>query len=176
MSAPVLHLDRELASSTSGPAGAPNGTASEAAADVPSLEKMRELGRSESLRWELISSCGLAPKICCRDVISTLIQHAAEGGGALKSLPREDSDWLLDNLRVIRTAFREVMESRRDRSLEPHLQGHDQKLHVRTEMIAKAFLEAVRFEFNAAALADYLDGWQETQKLTMSELWALKPA
>src|SRR5215467_10288231 len=136
---------------------------------------LRDLACRDVLNWS-ISSGHFPVKIDrCRKVIGALVKEAEVGGDRFALLSREDQDWILDNIRLLRTALREVVESRHALRRQPELQGHDGCLRSRPHVIADSFLSAIGFCFDEDSLCAYLSGWQESQLLGMGELWALKP-
>ncbi len=145
-------------------------------ASVAGMEDLRRLGFVESQQWRVTGAFPLMRSVPCRKAIVTLVRHAAAGEGVVPYLSREDRDWLLDNLRLLQTALREVLESRRIRRRYPHVRNSQGHLRLRAQVVADAFWDAANFHFDAKALAAYLDGWQQNQTLEMSELWILRCA
>ena len=110
-------------------------------------------------------------------MIGALIDQASVGGDtALMFLTRDDREWVMDNVRLLRTALQEVLQSRHSFSEQPHVKSQDGRVVARPLAIADDFLMAVGFCFDTEVLAAYLNAWQEHQRLEMGELWALKPA
>ena len=178
MGAAALRLDDELTTRVPEPdrPAIVDDTASSSSISAASITRLQNAARLESLRWQPARSAALPQRISCRTVISGLLKQLASGGEALAGLPIEDRDWLLDNLRVLKSALRDVMEPRRGRSRQPHIQSSGGPIQARTQVIAAAFLNTVNFSIDPQALSVYLQAWQENQKLEMGELWALKPA
>jgi hypothetical protein len=141
-------------------------------------EKLRDHIRAESLRWHPVDGRTRSRAVdFSRKVIGALIEQASVGGDtALTFLTREDREWVMDNVRLLRTVLTEVLQSRRSFSEQPHLKSQDGRVMARTQVIADAFLRAVEFRFDTEVLAVYLSAWQGYQRLEMGELWALKPA
>src|SRR5229473_3715845 len=145
---------------------------------VQHLEKLRDRVRAESLRWHPVDRRARShPVDFSRKVIGALIREASvSGDSALLFLTREDREWVVDNVRLLRTALQEVLKSRHSFSEQPHVKNQDGRVAARSLVIADTFLKAVDFCFDTEVLTAYLSAWQEHQRLEMGELWALKPA
>lgn len=90
--------------------------------------------------------------------------------------PRESVQLLYDNLRLIRTAEKEVREflvGLRDFPLVRDAAGAES---VRVVAIARAYLDHVRNRFTEESCAAFVDGFQDIATLEMGELWTLRPA
>ncbi|MCU1272663.1 MAG: glycosyltransferase 36, partial [Bryobacterales bacterium] len=141
------------------------------------LEKLRDNARKESLRWRPVKQHSRAHSTdFARDVIGRLLERASAARPSLSFLSPDDREWVLDNIRLLRTALREVVESRRSFSEQPHVESWDGRVLPRPCVLAGTFLRAVDFHFDAEALASDLAGWQQHHRIGMGELWALKPA
>jgi hypothetical protein len=140
--------------------------------------KLRDHVRAESLRWHRVDCRPRSHAVdFSRKVIGALIEQASVGGDtALNFLPREDREWVMDNVRLLRTALQEVLKSRHSFSEQPHVKNQDGRVVARSLVIADTFLRAMGFCFDTEAFAAYLSEWPEHQRLEMGELWALKPA
>ena len=140
--------------------------------------KLRDHARAESLRWHPVDGRPRSHAVdFSRKVIGALIEQASLGGDtALIFLTREDREWVIDNVRLLRTALQEVLKSRHSFSEQPHVKNQEGRVAARTLVIADAFLRAMDFCFDTEALVEYLSEWPEHQRLEMGELWALKPA
>jgi cyclic beta-1,2-glucan synthetase len=93
-----------------------------------------------------------------------------------QSAPHETVQLLCDNLRLIRTAEREVREflvGLRDFPLVCDAAGAES---VRVVAIARAYLDHVQNCFTEENCAAFLDGFQDIATLEIGELWALRPA
>src|SRR6476620_11394590 len=78
------------------------------------LEKLRDNARQESLRWRPVKQHPRAHSTdFAREVIGTLLELASSARPALSFLNTDDREWVLDNVRLLRTALRDVLESRR---------------------------------------------------------------
>jgi hypothetical protein len=141
-------------------------------------EKLRDRASAESLRWNPVDRRPRSHAIdLSRKVIGALIEQASFGGDTvLTFLTHEDREWVMDKVRLLRTALQEVFQSRHSFSKQPHLKSQDGRVVARSRVIADAFLGAVDCCFDADALAVFLSAWPEHQRLEMGELWALKPA
>jgi cyclic beta-1,2-glucan synthetase len=137
---------------------------------------LRDLAHIESTRWRLVANRTRGHADLCKRVIGDLMKQAAVEGNVFKGLTPEDRDWILDNIRPLRTALREVVNSRSVFCRQPHIQGRGGQVRTRSLVIADLFLYASNFCFDPGAFSAYLDGWQENQNLEMGELWALKQA
>ncbi len=172
----ALHLENDPSSSGVGkenPAATNSDTAS-VAVDGPAA--LRQAASLASARWTVVSARTRGHAERCKRVVDALLKHAAAKGGAPNSLAWEDRNWILDNTRLLRTALREVVDSSRPSSRQPHLQSPAGEVRSRTFVIADSFLRTVGFRFDPDSFCLYLNAWQETQQLEIAELWALKPA
>jgi len=137
-------------------------------------EELGDEARGESSLWWPVKGRSRWDSSDVTRVIGALIEGTSSAGSI--SLAREDREWVLDNARLLRTALREVVRSRRSISEQPHVKNQDGRVLPRPLVIAETFLKVVDFDFEVEDLATYLAGWQEQQRLQMQELWALKPA
>ena len=175
MGAAAFHLDKELSpfSERSYSAGDDSDVTRSSQLDIKELQR---LGALESLSWSNAGTFTPVRSIPSRRVISGLIKRAIAGGAALDFLPQDDREWVLDNLRLLRTALREVVESHRGPARRPQVQGRDGHTQLRSQVIADAFWRSTGFSFDPDAFVAYLDGWQQNQTLQMNELPGLRTA
>src|ERR1700704_182981 len=124
--------------------------------DAADQEKLRDNARKESLRWRPVKQHPRAHSTdFAREVIGALLERASAARPALSFLSSEDREWVLDNVRLLRTALREVVESRRSFLEQPHVESWDGRVLPRPCVLAANFLRAVDFHFDADALASY---------------------
>ena len=88
---------------------------------------------------------------------------------------RENLRLLNENLRLIRTAEKEVNESPTGLRL-PLVRDPAGVERPRVDLIARAYLNHARERFDEDTCAAFVEGFQNVTVLEMSELWALKPA
>ena len=81
-----------------------------------------------------------------------------------------------DNLRLIRTAEKEVRLFSRDLRHFPLVHEPDGKECVRVLAIAREYLDSAGNRFSEESCGAFLDGFQDAAVLEMGELWAIKPA
>src|SRR5215471_12189815 len=93
-----------------------------------------------------------------------------------KSAPHETIQLLCDNLRLIRTAEREVREFLVGLRYFPLVCDAAGAESVRVVAIARAYLDHVQNCFTEETCAAFLDGFQDIATLEIGELWALRPA
>src|SRR5205814_7144185 len=139
------------------------------------LENLRDNASKEPLRCRPVKQHPRAHSTdFAREVIGRLLERASGARPALSFVSLEDREWVLDNIRLLRTALREVVASRRSFFEQPHVESWDGRVLPRPCVLAGRFLRAVDFHFDTEALASYLSGWQEHHRIDMGELWALK--
>ena len=175
MSAAASHLDKEPASSSSECVSPGIDDSDGILPSQADVEKLRRLGSLESSQWSYAGLSARRRGLVCRKAISTLIRRAAARGAALDFLAQEDRECVLDNLRLLRTALGEVIESYRDPARHPQVQGRDGRTQLRTQAIAEAFWRT-SLSFAPESFAAYLDGWQQNRTLDMDELSNLRTA
>src|SRR5579872_883582 len=178
METPGLHLQHEL--SEFFPAFS---DAFEAEADqkhTPELvepEELCALGRVGAGKWwpaERPSRPLSADFV--RAAIGRLIAGNSSRNKRVLEFGRGDREWIADNARLLRTAVREVLQSRRSVWEQPYVKEQGASSVVsRPQAVAAGFLMAAGFHFDAESLQAYLRGWQSQQTLEMGEIWALKP-
>ena len=176
MSAAALHLDKEPASSSSEHISPGMNDSDVAATAQLDVEELRRLGSLECSQWSYAGLSARSRVLLRRKAVSTLIRRAANGEAGLDFLAQEDREWVLDHLRLLRTALAEVRESRREPVRRPHVQGRDGGTQTRTQVIADAFWRSTNFSFTPEGLTAYLDGWQQKQTLDLDELPNLRTA
>ncbi len=84
--------------------------------------------------------------------------------------------WLLDNMRLIRAAARETRGIGRALREEASVIDAAGVIRPRAYAVACQYLDSTGGRFSEETLAAFLEGYQETAELSMSEIWALKPA
>lgn len=141
-----------------------------------STHALSRLGNEESLQWPETHNAVVAKAIPWRSVISALIRNAGNSSGLVAGLAQDDREWICDNLRLLETALREVVEFRRHFSYGPHVRHCDGRRRFRPAIIAERFLYLTRFQFEDRAFSAFVSGWQQHQDLSLRELGALKPA
>ncbi|HET9318291.1 MAG TPA: hypothetical protein VFO27_00905, partial [Bryobacteraceae bacterium] len=143
---------------------------------VPDNDELRECARIESSQWWPVDRRQHSDFVAsARRTIGALLEQVSSGGPLLSLLASEDREWVLDNARLLRALWLGADESRRSISEQPHVQSQaGGRLLARPLVVAGGFLGATGFCFDAEALAAYLAGWQQEQRLEMGELWALK--
>ncbi len=83
--------------------------------------------------------------------------------------------WLVDNVRLLRTAEKEVIEFTAGMKEFPVVEGPSGEV-CRVCLLAEKYLEAVGWRYQEESCAAFLNGFQEAAALEMGEVWALKPA
>jgi cyclic beta-1,2-glucan synthetase len=89
--------------------------------------------------------------------------------------PGKTRAWLLDNSRLLHAAARQASEfacTLREFPVARTVAGEVPRICL----ITQAYLDAVQLQFEEESFADFVNGFQETTLLEMTELWALKPA
>lgn len=104
-------------------------------------------------------------------------KHVQELWEAIAARARgEEGRWLADNMRLIRTAVREVRVSRRSFRQYPSVVDGSGGGQARAYVVARQYLGEAENHFSEEGLTAFLNGYQEIARLEMGELWALKPA
>jgi len=83
--------------------------------------------------------------------------------------------WLLENIRLIRTARKETLDLARTLRKHPVVEV-DGEYQPRPYALADSYLDAVGSRFTEETLSAFLEGFQQTATLEMGEIWAIKPA
>jgi cyclic beta-1,2-glucan synthetase len=166
LSEPVLHLPE----AETGPDGGAPDLSRE-------LEKLRDHARIESSQWHPVrAKLHFRRADPCRRTIKELIGRVqSRDERLLACFPADERAWLLDNIRVLRAAFRELPKSQKWLSKYPVVENHDGLLQTRVRVVADAFLSATDNSFSVEGLVAFVSGWQDHYKLSMDEIWALKP-
>ncbi len=89
---------------------------------------------------------------------------------------REHAAWVLDNLRLIYSAERDSRDFVSELHKSPVALGPSGAEEPRVRILAREFLNAASDRFREEDLTAFLEGYLDTGLLTMSEVWALKPA
>jgi len=85
--------------------------------------------------------------------------------------PEASRRWLVDNVRLLRTAEKQALEFAGGLREFPKTGGH-----VRVCLLAAAYLDSARGRFSEESCAEFVNGYQEIAPLEMGEIWGLKPA
>lgn len=89
---------------------------------------------------------------------------------------RDSIRLLYDNLRLVRTAEKEVREFVLGARRVPLVGDGSGAQRARVAAIAAAYLDRVQNRFSEESCTGFLDGYQDVALLEMGELWAMKPA
>lgn len=88
----------------------------------------------------------------------------------------ENGRWLIENIRLLRTAVKETRELERMLRRYPVIVESSGATVPRAVVLTHEYLAAVSDHFSEESLLAFLEGYQEVSELEMGELWALKPA
>jgi hypothetical protein len=150
------------------------------AADNPQLD--RELAANacelaQKLAWlpALKESDHFAKRFATVGRVLDTVLAAAE-----KTWPRttdsEDLQWLRDNARLPRAVKTEFQRSPSTLRKGPHVRDAERVTMPRALAIAAGLLRATGLRYSDHTLSVYLEAFQESVPLNMSELWLLAPA
>jgi hypothetical protein len=126
-----------------------------------SLERTREAGRAVA-RSHVVDRRH-RPHLPAPTFVPELLQKRGERA-------------VLENLRLIRTAAKEVRDFDRGLRRHPGVADASGRIVPRAYAVSREYLDAVNECFSEATLTEFLSGYQEIAELEMGELWALRPA
>ena len=84
--------------------------------------------------------------------------------------------WMHDNVRLVRTSQREVLECGNVATQHPHVRTPAKTMIPRVMAIAQDFLGAVGYHYSDHAFQLYMEAFQTATALNMGELSLLVPA
>ena len=141
----------------------------EAADNVEIFSRLRDTGRQAAATVRTARSCHAhVSKQQMHELQLAIARRSHEGGHA--------GHHILDNMRLIRTAVRDVRDSRRALRSVPGAVDGDCPVEPRPCVVAKQYLKAAEDAFSEDGLGAFLDGFQEVVELEMAEIWALRAA
>jgi cyclic beta-1,2-glucan synthetase len=138
-------------------------------------EKAEELART--LRWLPNSPASRTFAHRCSAMTSAFKPILA----ALEVPPQkgpisDDFRWLYDNSRLLSTEVRGTARSLASRSKAPHVRTPLDAVTPRSLALAEGFLDAVACEFSEQAFISFVEEFQRTTPLKVSELWTMVSA
>ena len=112
------------------------------------------------------------------DLMSAALTPILDRVGRTEAKPDDSDDlrWLRENLPLLRAELWNTHNAFKHLRRLPHVRTPRGTTIPRAAALAEAFLHAVGFEFQPAAVLEYLGAFQESTILKYSELWALIPA
>lgn len=135
-------------------------------------ERLRAAGRDAARadhaekhgpRWR--GHVGIRPKEL-NDLISSAASRSKE----------ENGRWLIENVRMLRTALKDIRDLERTLRRYPVITVPSGPAVPRAIVLTHEYLSAVDDHFSEESLLAFLEGYQEVSELDMGELWAIKPA
>jgi cyclic beta-1,2-glucan synthetase len=105
-----------------------------------------------------------------RQKLRDLVQRAAANSKA------PNAAWITDNVRLLQAAEKDTRDFVAGAHDLPAVRAVRGRTSPRVCAIAKAYLAEAEFRFDEPLLLAFLAGYQELSALTLSEIWALKPA
>jgi hypothetical protein len=138
-------------------------------------EKAEELART--LRWLPNSPASRTFAERC-----SLVAHAFKPIlAALDVLPpkvpiSDDFRWLYDNSRLLSTEVHSTARTLISRGKTPHVRTSLDAVMPRSLALAEGFLEAAAYDFSEQAFTSFVEEFQRTTVLKVSELWTLVSA
>jgi len=88
----------------------------------------------------------------------------------------ENAAWILDSVRLIRSAEKLTRDFSSDLHRYPAATQRNGQEAPRVCVVARGYLRYAGNQFNELALVAFLDGYQDAAGLDMGEIWGLKPA
>jgi cyclic beta-1,2-glucan synthetase len=108
-----------------------------------------------------------------RKALRAAIARAAATGPS--DPQRQNTKWLLDNVRLVYASEQQTREFILDPSL-PVTRNDSGKEALRTSLIAREYLKQTGNGYRDDSFVAFLEGFQQVSILNMAEIWSLRPA